>query len=178
MALRRTRKRPPRVDVTMLSPFKSDRSGRIEIIVVHATESGNAPGLSDLKAIGGWFQNPDAQVSSHICTDGDGNTARYVYDLHKAWHCAGYNSVSLGIEQIGHASQKTWPKAQLKKTAQWIAWWSIKYGIPIQHSTSHGVCRHSDLGSKGGNHDDPGAGYDLARVLRYARWYRRWGWPV
>ena len=174
----RTRKRPPKVDLTVWSPFKSERSGRPQIIVVHATESGNAPGCKDLAAIGSWFQNPAARVSSHICTDGEGHTARYVADIRKAWHVAGYNSVALGIEQIGHASQSSWPKAQLKATASWIAWWSIRFDIPIRHSTYHGVCRHSDLGAKGGGHDDPGAGYPLDRVLRYARWYRRFGWTV
>jgi NAD kinase len=40
-------------------------------------------------------------VSAHVCTDGDGNSARYVPDAAKAWHCAGFNSQSLGVEQIG-----------------------------------------------------------------------------
>lgn len=177
MGLLRTRTRPPRVEVFMTSPFSSERHVPVpSLIVLHSTESHNAPGLSDLKAIGAWFQNPSAQVSSHICVDGDGNTARYVRDDLKAWHCAGSNSISLGIEQIGQASQNFWPTAQVKETAKWIAYWSRRYDIPIKLGTSHGVCRHSDLGAAGGNHNDPGPAYPLDRVLRYAKWYRRFGW--
>lgn len=177
MGVRRTRSRQPRVDVSIPSPFHSERSvARPSLIVLHSTESHNAPGLSDLRAIGNWFQNPAAKVSSHICTDGEGHTARYVPDSLKAWHCAGSNSVSLGIEQIGSASQNFWPTAQLKTTARWIAYYSLRYDIPIRVSTTRGVCRHSDLGAAGGGHNDPGPAYPLDRVLRYAKWYRRYGW--
>lgn len=127
------------------------------------------PGTTDLVNLGGWFANPNAQVSSHVATDGDGNSARYVADGDKAWHCGNFNSVSLGIEQVGFASQKTWPAAQLAETARWVAYWSDKYDIPLTRSTSNGVCTHKDLGQAGGGHIDPGSGYSVARVLELAK---------
>ena len=140
-----------------------------EIIVLHSTESHNAPGVADLQGLGGWFGNTAAQVSSHVATDGEGHSARFVADTDKAWHCMNFNRVSLGIEQIGQAAQTSWPDAQVKATAAWIAFWSKKYGIPLTHSTSHGVCMHSDLGVAGGGHHDPGSSYPLGKVLAYAK---------
>jgi N-acetyl-anhydromuramyl-L-alanine amidase AmpD len=171
----------PNVDVRMRSPFTSSRNGtKIRLIVVHATASHNYKGLGDLKAIGGWFQNPNAQVSAHACTDNEGNSARYVPDDLKAWHCAQFNSVSLGIEQIlpGNGTEIT--DAMYRETARWLAMWSKRHHIRLRKARRvgtrivlSGVSRHSDLGALGGNHDDPGPNYDLAKVLRYARHYRR-----
>lgn len=155
------------------------------LIVLHDTESVNAAGDGDLRSIGSWFDNPAAQASSHVCVDGEGRSARYVADEAKAWHCAGFNSVSLGIEQIGVATQKAWPDAQLRKTARYIAYWSKKYGIPIDHPGAvdpkgnvirPGVVTHADLGAFGGGHHDPGDAYPIERVLHMARYYRRRGW--
>lgn len=164
----------PKVVVRRNVRNQSSRNGQTpRIIVVHSTESHERPGSADLAAIGAWFDNPTAQASSHVCTDADGTSARYVPDIAKAWHVANFNSQALGIEQIGQAAQGKWAKAELKETARWIAYWSRKWGIPITHSTTRGVCRHSDLGAAGGGHHDPGAGYPLSYVLRKARQYRR-----
>lgn len=173
-------RRFPHVTVRKLSPFYSSRNGtKPRLIVIHATESHNYPGDRDLAAIGEWFQNPAAQVSSHVCTDGDGNSARYVRDYEKAWHCAGFNSVSLGIEQIGSTTD-TWNRAEVRETARWVALWSRKHGIPIRQGQVNqqgavirsGIVRHSDLGARGGNHDDPGNNYPWALLLGLARYYK------
>ncbi len=169
---RRPKRKPvsPTVEVSMNVRNQSSRDGVVpELIVLHSTESSNQPGVADLRSIGAWFDNPAAQASAHLGIDADGNTARYVPDTAKAWHVVAYNSKALGIEQIGRAAQASWPEAQLNKTAQWIAYWSRKYDIPITHSTTRGVCRHSDLGAAGGNHNDPGPAYPLARVLNIAK---------
>lgn len=173
----------PHVDVRRLVRNKSSRAGaKPVLIVVHATQSQNREGLSDLQAIGAWFDNPAAQASSHVCTDGEGHSARYVRDQEKAWHCAGYNRVSLGIEQIGFAEYNRWSEAEQRETARWIARWSVMWGIPIQKGRVQadvarviraGVVRHSELGAAGGGHSDPGRGYPLHEVLVMAREYRR-----
>jgi hypothetical protein len=80
-----------------------------------------------------------------------------------------FNSISLGIEQIGFATQHSWPNAQLQKTAQQVASWSTKFDIPLTFSTSHGVCQHKDLGSAGGGHSDCGPDYPFDRVLAMAK---------
>ena len=156
---------------------QSSRGGvKPKLIVLHDTEGANITGVRDLQGLAGWFDNPAAQASSHVAVDAEGISARFVSDAAKAWHCAAFNSVSLGIEQVGFASQKTWPDAQLRKTAQYVAYWAKRYGIPITHSTGAGVCMHSDLGTAGGGHHDPGGGFPFDRVLDLARDYKTNGW--
>lgn len=167
---------------------QSSRNGaRPRLIVLHDTESHDYRGITDIKGIGNFFNNPRTNASSHVCVDGDGHSGQFVPDEHKAWHCMGYNSVSLGIEQIGLASfgKKTWlgRRAQLRKTAQYIAYWSKKYDIPIRRGIvsngriiRSGVVTHAQLGSIGGGHHDPGRWYPTALVRGLARYYRRRGW--
>lgn len=175
----------PRVTVRMRSQHQSTRAEGVplNLIVLHDTESHNRPGNADLEAIGSWFQNPAAQASAHICVDADGNSARYVRDRAKAWHCATYNSAALGIEQIGFMTQgrEAWldNKAELLETARWIAHWSIKFGIPIRRAVvangevvRSGVTTHAKLGALGGNHGDPGD-YPFKWVMRKARQIKR-----
>ena len=171
----------PTVRVRRSTPNQSTRNGvRPQLIVLHSTEGQNVKGLGDLVGLGGWFANPKAQVSAHVATDAEGNSARYVGDDAKAWHCARYNSLSLGIEQVGRAAQTDWDPEQQRETARWIAYWSRKHGIPIQKGevangsvSRPGVLRHSELGALGGGHSDPGDHYPLREVLEFARHYRR-----
>ena len=116
-----------------------------------------------------FFDNPRSQVSSHVANDAEGNDARIVPDEAKAFTQAAFNSIALSIEQIGFASQKQFPQAQLENTARWIAHWSRKWDIPIKQSTSHGVCQHRDLGRSGGGHVDCGPNYPFDKVLAMAR---------
>lgn len=171
---------------------QSTRNGcKPRLIVLHDTESHDHPGNGDLQAIGSWFDNPEAQASAHVCVDGEGRSARYVHDEAKAWHVADFNATALGIEQVGFATFHTddWTKndrAQIKKVAKYIAYWSRKFDIPIGHGMVNplagsvirpGVVTHGALGERGGGHHDPGADYPLEAVLMAARYYRRAGWP-
>lgn len=166
---------------------QSARSGSIKAIVLHDTESKDYPGASDLRAIGAWFDNPQAQASAHVCVDGQGFSARYVVDEAKAWHCAAYNSQTLGIEQMGYATfgLPLWKsrRNQLRKVAQYIAYWSKKYNIPIRKGasangfiTKTGIVTHRSLGLAGGGHHDPGPNYPLSLVFVLARYYAKNGW--
>ena len=148
------------------------------LIVVHSTESSNVGhSATDLRAIVNWFDNPAAQASSHVVTDADAQSARCVNDSAKAWTQSFYNPWSLSIEQIGRASQSSWPSSQVEETARWIALWSERHKIPIRKGlvtkdgriTRTGVVRHSDLGNLGGGHHDPGAGFPLHECLQIAR---------
>lgn len=176
----------PNVVVRHHSPCQSERTPGVPLglIVLHDTEGANMPdSIEDLASLGDFFGSLSTQASSHVATDGDGNSARFVSDRAKAWHCAGYNSASLGIEQLGFASQSrvTWLKnwRQLRETARWIAFWSHRYGIPIRKGAvangvvvRGGVLRHMDLGAIGGGHVDPGANYPFNRVLWLARAFK------
>lgn len=176
----------PTDDVVHKSPNTSSRHGaKLELIIVHDTEGANIKGVGDLQTLGHIFDNPNvppaARVSCHVGTDAEGNSGRFVADSLKAWHCAFYNSVSLGIEQIGFASQTKWPEAQLQETARWIARWSDMHGIPIRKGgvsldgriIRSGVLRHMDLGNLGGGHHDPGEPYPFLDVLALARGYKK-----
>lgn len=177
--------RRPYERVKMNVANQSSRNGAaIQLIVLHDTESKNIPGDADLKAIGHWFDTPASQASSHTCVDQEGRSAIYVPDLRKAWHSAGFNSVSLGVEQIGFAIQNFWPDAQMKKTAKYLAYWSKKFGIQLDERgqvngfqvVKAGVVTHAQLGAAGGGHHDPGENYNVSKVLYHARYYLRSGW--
>ena len=175
----------PDIVASFNSPNQSTRlPGPIDLIVIHSTEGHNRPGNEDLVGVGSWFMQTAAQASSHVCTDGDGHSARFVPDEAKAWHVANFNSRSLGIEQIGLASEglTTWKgrEAQIDETARWIALWSIKFGIPIRKGIVNGsagtvqrggIVEHHWLGIEGGGHVDPGP-YPFQELLRKARRYK------
>ena len=105
---------------------------KLKLIVIHSTEGQNLPGVTDLQNLGSWFDNPAAQASAHVGIDAAGNSAMYVLDSRKAWHCASFNGVSLGIELIGRMAQKSWPSEQERKAAKYVAYWSQRHGIPIR----------------------------------------------
>lgn len=169
--------KPPSPERTRISPCQSSRGGvKPRLIVVHITVSHNRPGMADIDAILDFFGNLSTQASSHIVNDAEGHDARCVPDEAKAWTQAAYNPMSLSIEQIEYADKprERWLKEngpQLENTALWIAAWSVKYGIPIRHSTTKGVCQHRELGAAGGGHTDCGDGYPLDFVLDRARGY-------
>lgn len=169
----------PRVRVRRASPNRSSRGGaRQTLFVVHATAGHNRPGVSDLTGLGGWFAQRSSEVSSHSASDNEGNSAVFVPMGSKAWHCAAYNRMSYGHEQVIPGNGREVTTALVKETARWIAWWSIHTGVPIRKARVRsgrvlrtGVIRHSELGALGGGHADPGK-YPLARCLIYARFYR------
>lgn len=171
----------PNVRVRKQSPNISSRRGaNISLIVVHATAGHNRPGVTDLISLGDWFGKTASQVSAHVASDNEGNSARFVADTDKAWHCCSFNSVSLGIEQVAPGDGTEITADLYRETARWIARWSKIHRIPIRRGAvsqsgavlRSGVLRHSDLGTAGGNHDDPGRGYDEAHLLRLAAYYR------
>jgi len=176
-AFGKPRVRRPYERVKMNVWCQSSRNGlKPRLIVLHDTEGANVPGIRDLESLGAYFDKPSTQASSHVGVDAEGNAALFVADGAKAWTQSSYNSISLSVEQIGFASQVAWPEAQLRKTAQYIAYWSKKHDIPIISSTVHGVCQHSALGAAGGGHADCGPNYPFDRVLSLARDYAKNGW--
>jgi N-acetyl-anhydromuramyl-L-alanine amidase AmpD len=172
----------PKVVLRRASPNFSVRTTPIELIVIHDTESHEYEGPRDLAAIGSLFANRSTDASAHVCTDGDGTSARFVPDHYKSWEVCGYNSYALGIEQIGFASRTTgeWPEAQIKETARWVARWHHLHGVPIRRGIvsagrvlRSGIVTHSQLGSIGCGHSDPGAGYPMGAMMRHARRFAR-----
>lgn len=136
-------------------------------IVLHTTE-----GILNAQDLPGFFRR--VQADAHLAVDAQADAVHMVSDRQKAWHVAGYNPSSLGIEQCGFAS---WNERQwihgfhwgLLRVAAALSNWSAQWGIPLKHSVNHGVCYHRDLGAAGGGHWDPGYHYPLKYVLRLAK---------
>lgn len=154
---------------------------KLQLIVVHDTEGFNVTGLADLVALRDEFNVTANQASAHVGVDNEGNSARYVPDMRKAWSCAFYNSISLNIEHVGFAFRAPvqYTDLQYREGGRWIAYWSHAHGIPIRKGRvsvdgrvlTSGVVRHSELGNLGGGHSDPGPHFDLHKELTYARHY-------
>lgn len=168
-------------EVTHIVPSRSSRNGvKPVLIVLHTTEGHNRPGVGDLVDLGNFFADTSREASSHVANDAEGHDARFVPDADKAWTCAGFNSLSLNIEQIGFAAtgKGDWFKDashQLANTAKWIAYWSGEHGIPIRRGNvsgstvvNSGVVGHKQLGAVGGGHVDPGTAYPFDYVLDLA----------
>lgn len=166
---------------------QSSRFGvKPSVIVLHITVSHNRPGLSDIDGIIDFFNRPSTEASSHIVNDSEGHDARLVPDSRKAWTQSAYNSPALSIEQIhlsATTSRREWMRDsshQLANTAQWIAYWSIKYKIPIRRAWTpgsgvvarSGIATHKQLGASGGGHIDPGDNYPMEYVLWLARYFK------
>lgn len=169
----------PHVNVTEWSPnFTKNGMVPPTLIAIHVTAGHNRPGVVDLQGLGSWFGRTSSQVSSHVATDNEGHSARFVHDRDKAWHVANFNRMSLGIEQVAPGDGSEITREMYRETARWVARWSKAYGIPIRKGQVNGllvvrsgVIRHSELGAAGGGHQDPGP-YDMHSMLSLARFYR------
>jgi N-acetyl-anhydromuramyl-L-alanine amidase AmpD len=155
--------------------------------VLHATESPEQPGSSDLLGLARYFRR--AGLASHVADDAKGSSIRLVGDDRLAYHATFWNDVSVGIEQVGFSSftRAQWlaRPAQLATTARWVAYWARRYRIPIRRCAvtglrydrndrvsagtmvRRGVCSHAQLDPR--NRDDPGRGYPWDVVLARAR---------
>lgn len=162
--------------VAIPSPCYSSRNpGGVRLLVVHTAE-----GATTIESLGNFFANPANEVSSHAGADDKANTIGvYVKRTDCAWTQAGANSVAVSLEICGFAAwdRSTWNAhpAMLENVARWLVEESAEFGIPLTKLTpgeaqsgGRGVCAHSDLGSWGGNHSDPGPGFPWDRVLELA----------
>lgn len=189
----RSKTRPP-LHTTHIVRNQSDRLGHnISAVAIHSTESQDIPhSRDDLVSIRNWFDNPQSQASAHVGVDGDGHAELWVHSDKKAWTILNLNSVTCNIEFVARAAQSSsaWEEDQLKKGAQWAAYWGLKYGIPAQRGvvrnvagnavvTKKGIITHKQLTDAGfGSHVDPGTGFPMSEFLQHVRWYKQHGWLV
>lgn len=149
--------------------------GAKDLLVIHTMEGFTGPnGASDCAK---YFQG-DVGASSQVCIDNNrGHIWECVSRYDGAWTQCQYNSKSVSAEQSGYASwsRQYWldnRSNQLHNLADWIAEESKKLGIPITDISSsggRGVIYHSELGSSGCGHSDPGSGFPLDKVLEWAK---------
>lgn len=133
------------------SPNFSQRTARVDLIVLHDTEGSYTSAVS-------WFQNPASQVSAHFVLREDGGEATQMVDIaDKAWHACAFNSRSIGIEMAGFAS-KGYASTEWQAAAEVIAYHLHHLQIPCRWARAGvgpGFCSHYDLGAAGGGHTDP-----------------------
>jgi hypothetical protein len=164
--------------VWMPSPCYSDRGGaKVRLLVIHTAE-----GARSIESLAGWFANPANEVSSHTGADDKAGpiVGEFVTPERKAWTQGNANPVACSIEACGFASWSTaeWMDNHpnmLANVAAWLAEESARWGVPLRRlspaeaqGAGVGVCSHQDLGSWGGGHTDPGAGFPWDHVLAMA----------
>lgn len=140
--------------------FSSRRGAVVTHLVWHATIGHYQPSIAWLRepttynADGSVKSGPDA--SAHLVLREDGlEAAQLVALAQKAWHAAGWNPWTVGVE---HASltQGFASSSQAARSARVFAWLCHLYGIPPIHGVGkpRGIVRHRDLGAAGGGHVD------------------------
>jgi len=170
-------------EMWMPSPHYSTSRGPYNKAVLHTTE-----GATTIEALGSWFANPSAGVSSHHGADNKKRSVfgAYVYENYKAWTQGSANPYCLSIELCTPAgaaagwSQSYWLSSQdtlCRNAAEWLAYVCGKYSIPFtklsssqaQNPDIRGICQHMNLGSWGSNHSDCGSGFPIDQVIEWAR---------
>lgn len=113
------------------SPNQSSRNGvPIRRIVLHYTTVSTIPGTIS------WFQNPASRVSAHYLVGRKGELIQFVSDDRKAWHAAGANSDTIGIENAAAPGQRL-TEAQETKLVELLKWLTSEYKIPLSAITAH-----------------------------------------
>lgn len=132
------------------SPNYSSRNGRaVTHVVWHSTAGAYAGAVS-------WLCNPAADASAHLVVREDGGeTTQLVRLADKAWHAAGWNAFTIGVE---HASMSRGfaSAAQFDQSARLFAWLCHRFDIPPVDGLHRprGLVFHRELGVAGGGHFD------------------------
>ena len=133
------------------SPNFSNRSARVDLLVLHDTEGSYQSAIN-------WFKMTESQVSAHFVIKEDGSEVTQMVDIgHKAWHACYANSRSIGFEMAG-ISTKGFGSPELLCAASIFAFHLHHLQIPLRHAiggVGPGLCSHYELGMAGGGHSDP-----------------------
>jgi hypothetical protein len=166
-----------------------------DLIVLHETVSGDAPGWSDINSVEAYLASKDYGI--HGMTDAEGNIA-WAYGLGKAvfWQAGGVNDRSIGIEQVSNVMlrspynsvrRKIWVarNAQLHATAKLCAAIADAQGVPLVYSNGlvPGVTSHWDVSqhfAASEGHTDcwpvkKGGYYPIGEVITLAKGYKALG---
>lgn len=139
------------------SNYSSGRTSDISAVIIHVTQGAYAGTIS-------WFQNPDAQVSSHyVIRSSDGEITQMVDEQDTAWHARDGNPYSVGIEHEGYVDDPAWfTDAMYRSSAALAAHVADRYGFPKDREH---IVGHSEV--PGNDHTDPGANWDWDLYMSY-----------
>lgn len=170
--------RKPKIEVNRIR--EGNVHGRLtpSVVVLHSTESHDRPGTSDISGVLGYLERTPEALGIHYVIDKEGNVGQGARINQMVYHARGANSIGIGIENIGFAHHTHWNREdrtpQIDELARILAYLSKDRGIPLKHSTKHGIAKHSDFPA--GGHSDPGSTFPMKRVLKLAKKYRKSGW--
>ena len=172
---------PPReygmniTDTILAHPNNYNTTGRTGYnkVFIHSTRSGVA-GRTDLElellSTVNWFQNPNAQASTHLVASPN-QLVRTVHETNVAYHVGEDNADSLGIELTQPEVYTPYPDALLQRAAEAVASWCDTYGIPKVHLTSYVPGQKGIIGHEDGRHgrrvgkSDPGPVFPWDRFI-------------
>lgn len=140
-----------KINTSRTSPNTSARTGKIRRIVIHHWNDPKTPGT--LAGVVSWLCNRAARVSAHYVVSGS-SIYRLVPENRRAWHAAGGNDDSIGIECDPRQQDSTYASVA-----------ALVREIRGRHGDLP-LVRHRDV--KGSSTACPGT-YDLARLDRLAR---------
>ena len=134
------------------------------------------PGWSDVDGITGYFARASTNASSNYVVDNEGHCNYIVPESGKAWTQAGFNPVSISVEQINTGREPTYAgTAGLAQTARIARDASKRWGIPLRRGrvsgcsvVTSGIVAHKDLGACGGGHFDISP-YSVDQVIKAAK---------
>ncbi|MEB3236284.1 MAG: N-acetylmuramoyl-L-alanine amidase [Candidatus Sericytochromatia bacterium] len=150
----------------MPSPNLNDRPEQVrpDCVVWHHTAS-----RASARQTGRYFQNPEAQVSSHYIVDRSGEIIRSVADDRRSWHAGpstyqgrdNVNDFSVGIEicNLGDNAEAYAP-AQVAAVAHLTAWLIETHGMGRTRIT-----RHRDIAVPSGRKTDTSDNFPYAEAL-------------
>lgn len=132
------------------SPNFSSRAGAaVTHLVWHATAGPYRGSVA-------WLCEPRAQASAHLVVREDGGEVTQLVRLaDKAWHAAGWNPWTVGVEHAAMGATFA-GAAQERQSARVFGWLCHRYGIPPLDGLHRprGIVRHRSLGAAGGGHSD------------------------
>ena len=139
--------------------YRVGRRSKIDRIVIHVTNGpSGAPWV--------WFGMdhgaqipPAAPTSAHVSVDPGGLVYRSVPDQDTAFHAGAYNDRSLGVEIVGWNGYD-FPDVQLDRTAELIAGWATRYGLPADRVH---IVGHNEV--PGEENEDPGIDFNWSDFM-------------
>jgi len=152
------------------------------LLTVNFKVGGNSPRLmiehimqGSLDGTDAWFRNPASQVSAHFGVGKDGRIIQWVDTADQAWHAAGANSYSVGVEHEGFSGSPL-TDAQLDADAELLSWLHEQHpDVALWQNTrpftGRGLSWHGLGGVEWGNHPNcPGAPivHQLSEIVRVA----------
>ena len=136
--------------------YNSGSRSTVSRLVIHTCE-GSSSGCI------GWFRSASntAKSSAHYVVSESGRITQMVKESVIAHHVIGYNSISIGIEHGGSASQKTFPAAQIEATTR-LQCDIVKRNNLLEANRSS-VNSHAELDPT--RRTDPGANWPWTQIM-------------